>query len=243
MTRPTLARPKAIRTAGALRCAGTVGLREQHRAWPRRRRRTVRVEGGTTLLAWAALQPASQIRLRAWSFDERRIDATFFEAASRAVACASAWPSPATACASHGEADGLPGLIVDRYADTMVAVVFVHRRRALEGGDHRRAVPGDRRAHRLYERSDASVRDQEAWSSQSAGCAATARPRSRSREHDWRFDVDIAHGHKTGFYLDQRDNRRHFADTVRRLDLQARAQLLLLPAAFGGRARSRRRGT
>ncbi len=35
------------------------------------------------------------------------------------------------------------------------------------------------------------------------------------REHDWRFTVDIAHGHKTGFYLDQRDNRRRFADTVR----------------------------
>jgi 23S rRNA (cytosine1962-C5)-methyltransferase len=36
------------------------------------------------------------------------------------------------------------------------------------------------------------------------------------REHDWRFTVDLAHGHKTGFYLDQRDNRRQFADAVQR---------------------------
>ncbi len=42
----------------------------------------------------------------------------------------------------------------------------------------------------------------------------------RIRENDWHFDVDIAHGHKTGFYLDQRDNRRRFAETVRHFGLQ-----------------------
>ena len=40
------------------------------------------------------------------------------------------------------------------------------------------------------------------------------------REHDWRLGVDIAEGHKTGFYLDQRDNRKRFADWVQRLQLR-----------------------
>src|SRR5207253_996211 len=40
------------------------------------------------------------------------------------------------------------------------------------------------------------------------------------REHGWRFVVDLAQGHKTGFYLDQRDNRARFAELVRRLGAQ-----------------------
>jgi 23S rRNA (cytosine1962-C5)-methyltransferase len=40
------------------------------------------------------------------------------------------------------------------------------------------------------------------------------------REHDWRLTLDVAEGHKTGFYLDQRDNRRRFADAVRRFGAQ-----------------------
>ena len=75
-------------------------------------------------LGWAAFSPASKIRARVWSFDEaQRIDAAFF-----AAACASAVKARARFDIQsnamrlvHGESDGLPGLIVDRYGDTLVA--------------------------------------------------------------------------------------------------------------------------
>ena len=65
------------------------------------------------------------IRVRAWSFDEaERIDAAFFErrVARGASRCARSLPIASDGVRLvHGEADGLPGLIVDRYGDTLVA--------------------------------------------------------------------------------------------------------------------------
>ena len=86
---------------------------------------TVRVEASDgRFLAWAAYSPQSSIRLRAWSFDEKeRIDAAFF--ARRIEAAVAMRARLAVASDSvrlvHGEADGLPGLVVDRYGDTLVA--------------------------------------------------------------------------------------------------------------------------
>jgi len=86
---------------------------------------TVRVEDSSgRFLAWAAYSPLSSIRLRAWSFDEsERIDAAFLE--RRIVAAVEArarWPIASNGVRLvHGEADGLPGLIVDRYADLLSA--------------------------------------------------------------------------------------------------------------------------
>ena len=86
---------------------------------------TVRIESDQgQFLGWAAFSPNSKIRARVWSFDEsQRIDAAFFIAA-----CAAAIRSRARFSINsdamrliHGESDGLPGLIVDRYGDTLVA--------------------------------------------------------------------------------------------------------------------------
>ena len=180
---------------------------------------TVRVEAADgSFLAWAACSPASQIRLRAWSFDAaERIDAAFFERrVARAIALRArlALDSDGQRLV-HGEADGLPGLVVDRYGDTLVAQFLS------AGAERWKAVLADALlrasgAARLYERSDASVRAQEGLAPQSGWLRGEGATEVTIREHDWRFDVDIAHGHKTGFYLDQRDNRRHFADAVRR---------------------------
>src|ERR1035437_6256625 len=86
---------------------------------------TVRVESHEgQFLAWAAFSPASKIRARAWSFDEtQRIDATFFAATvSRAVAARTRFDIQSDGMRLiHGESGGLPGLIVDRYGDTLVA--------------------------------------------------------------------------------------------------------------------------
>ena len=84
---------------------------------------TVRVEASDgTFLAWGAYSPESQIRVRAWSWEQsERIDAAFFE---RKLATALALRARLAVASDgvrlvHGEADGLPGLVVDRYGDIL----------------------------------------------------------------------------------------------------------------------------
>ena len=190
---------------------------------------TVRVESHDgAFLAWAAFSPASRIRARAWSFDEaQRIEAPFFvatcEAAIRARARFDIQSDSLRLV--HGESDGLPGLIVDRYGDTLVAQF------TSAGVERWKSVLADALLKatgltRLYERSDASVRGLEGLP-EVTGWLRGALPGQPApptelmiREHDWQLTVDIAQGHKTGFYLDQRDSRRKFAETTRRLGLQ-----------------------
>ena len=188
---------------------------------------TVRVEGHDgRFLAWGAYSPASMIRVRAWSFIEaERIDAAFFERRiATAVALRARLPIASDGLRLiHGEADGLPGLIVDRYADVLCA-------QFLSAGSERwKAAIADALlaatgCMRLYERSDASVRGLEGlpvvkgWlrgADVNAGASEVT-----IREHGWRLSVDVAEGHKTGFYLDQRDNRARFAQLVRHFGVQ-----------------------
>ena len=196
---------------------------------------TVRVQAHDgRFLAWAAYSPESMIRLRAWSFIEtERIDATFFERRiAQALAIRARLPIKSDAMRLiHGEADGLPGLIVDRYADTLCAQflsVGVERWKAVITAQLLRATG----LARLYERSDTSLRKLEGlepktgWltSTNEAADAKAATPGAATgltiREHGWQLTLDLATGHKTGFYLDQRDNRKLFADTVRHFGYQ-----------------------
>ena len=111
-------------------------------------------------LAWAAFSPASRIRARVWSFDEaQRIDAPFFIAAcARSISARARFDVQSDGVRLvHGESDGLPGLIVDRYGDTLVAQF------TSAGTERWKAVIADALLQatgltRLYERSDASVR-------------------------------------------------------------------------------------
>lgn len=183
---------------------------------------TVRVESAEgAFLCWGAYSPKSMIRVRAWSFDEaERIDAAFFERRiAQALALRQRLPIASDAVRLiHGEADGLPGLIVDRYADTLVA-------QFLSSGVERwkqticdllLAATG---LTRLYERSDAQVRDLEGLAQQTGWLRKGADDGGATEltiaEHQWWLTLDVAEGHKTGYYLDQRDNRKKFADTVR----------------------------
>ncbi len=179
---------------------------------------TVRVVASDgSFLAWASYSPQSMIRLRAWSFDEaERIDAAFFERRiAAALALRMRLPIASDAMRLiHGEADGLPGLIVDRYADTLSAQflsVGAERWKATIADQLLRATT----LSRLYERSDASNRKLEGLEPVSGWLRGEGATDVVIREHDWQLTVDVAHGHKTGFYLDQRDNRRRFADAVR----------------------------
>jgi len=166
--------------------------------------------------------PASKIRARVWSFDEAlRIDAAFFTAA-----CASAVKARArfdihsnAMRLVHGESDGLPGLIVDRYGDTLVAQFTssgVERWKDVIA-DALLAATG---LTKLYERSDASSRALEGLPEATGWLRGQGEVELILQEHDWQLAVNIAEGHKTGFYLDQRDSRKRFADYARRLKFE-----------------------
>ncbi len=179
---------------------------------------TVRVEAHDgRFLAWGACSPASSIRVRAWSFDEgERIDAGFFaRRIQRAVALRARLPIDSDGVRLvHGEADGLPGLVVDRYADTLSAQFL------FAGSERWKAVIADgllaaTGLKRLYERSDAGVRALEGLPSVSGWLRGAGATVIELHEHGWSLSVDVAQGHKTGTYLDQRDNRQHFAAAVR----------------------------
>jgi 23S rRNA (cytosine1962-C5)-methyltransferase len=184
---------------------------------------TVRVEASDgRFLAWAAFSPSSMIRVRAWSFDEaERIDAAFFERRiARALAVRSRLPIASDGVRLiHGEADGLPGLIVDRYADTLSA-------QFLSAGTQRwkativELLVAATGAQRVYERSDSGVRKLEGLEPETGWLHGSGATELTIREHDWKLTLDVAEGHKTGFYLDQRDNRKRFADAVRHFGVE-----------------------
>ena len=184
---------------------------------------TVRVESHDgRFLAWGAYSAESMIRVRAWSFVEaERIDAACFERrVARALAVRARLPIASDAMRLiHGEADALPGLIVDRYGDTLCA-------QFLSAGSERwKATLADALLKvtglsRLYERSDTGARALEGLPA-AAGWLRGGRPTEVAiREHDWRLTLNVAEGHKTGFYLDQRDNRKLFADSVKHFGFQ-----------------------
>ena len=181
---------------------------------------TVRVESHDgQFLAWGAFSPASTIRVRAWSFDEtQRIDAAFFDARLRqAIALRGRLAIPSDGVRLvHGEADGLPGLIVDRYGDVL-SVQF-----GTAGLERWRepiadALCATTGSSRLYERSDASSRALEGLPPRTGWLRGGGDSAVTITEHGWTLGLDVALGHKTGYYLDQRDNRKRFADLVRQL--------------------------
>jgi 23S rRNA (cytosine1962-C5)-methyltransferase len=119
----------------------------------------------------------------------------------------------------HGEADGLPGVVVDRYADTLSAQFLAAGAERWKDAiaDALLAATG---LQRLYERSDSGVRALEGLPSATGWLRGDGPTEVTIREHGWRLTVDIAQGHKTGTYLDQRDNRARFAQWVRQMGLQ-----------------------
>ncbi len=184
---------------------------------------TVRVESCSgSFLAWAAFSPASGIRARAWSFDEsQRIDLAFIAAAChRAVRARDRFDIQSDGVRLvHGESDGLPGLIVDRYGDTLVAQFLA------AGAERWKPVLADALLQetglaRLFERSDTSARSLEGLQPAAGWLRGQGPTELTLTEHEWRMTLDIATGHKTGFYLDQRDSRRKFAEHARRLKFQ-----------------------
>jgi 23S rRNA (cytosine1962-C5)-methyltransferase len=181
---------------------------------------TVRVESDSgQFLAFGAYSPSSKIRVRVWTFDaQERVDAAFFERRLRA-----AWATRARLGVAsdgvrrvHGESDGLPGVIVDQYADLLVAQFLSAGAERWKDviADALLAISGQTR---LYERSDSGVRQLEGLAPIKGWLRGEGSTEQNITEHGWRLSLDVDEGHKTGFYLDQRDSRKLFADTVARL--------------------------
>jgi 23S rRNA (cytosine1962-C5)-methyltransferase len=195
---------------------------------------TVRVESDEgRFLAWGAFSPSSRIRVRAWTFDEaQRIDAAFFrDTLARAIALRDRLGIESNGIRLvHGESDGLPGLLVDRYGDTLVAqftACGVERWKA-QIADALVELTG---CPRLYERSDTSSRKLEGLPDATGWLRGSGETSLELLEHGWRLGLDIAHGHKTGYYLDQRDSRLALYQYTKRLGF---AQVLNCFSYTGG---------
>ena len=164
-------------------------------------------------LALAAYSPASQIRARVWSFDVATpIDASFFRSRiERALAFRARLPAARHANALrlvHAESDGLPGVVVDRYADVLVVQLLSAgaERWRQEILDALAAASG---CAAIYERSDAEVRALEGLVPRTGFVFGNqAARRCPIVEHGLAFHVDVEQGQKTGFFLDQRENRQ-----------------------------------
>jgi 23S rRNA (cytosine1962-C5)-methyltransferase len=167
-------------------------------------------------LARAAYSPVSQIRARVWTFRDEPVDPDFLTRRIRsALARRQALHLERASDAQrliHAESDLLPGLVVDRYGDVLVMQCLT------AGVEYWREVLIDILSKEtgttaLYERSDADVRSLEGLPARTGltrGELATSE--LRITEYGLQFAVDVAHGHKTGFYLDQRENRRLLQD-------------------------------
>jgi 23S rRNA (cytosine1962-C5)-methyltransferase len=166
------------------------------------------------LLCQAAYSPQSQIRARIWSWErDAKIDQEFFKSKlARAINLRRAMiPENETNAMRlvHGESDGIPGLIVDRYADWLV-VQFLAAGVEFWREEIVKALIEITDFHQVYERSDVDVRKLEGLPERSGALMGKANKEVVIRENSIKFRVDIVGGQKTGFYLDQRQNRQRF---------------------------------
>ena len=163
-------------------------------------------------LAWAAYNPQSQICARVWSWQaEEKIDADFI---NRKIGNALNTRKHLKLNQHsngmrliHGESDGLPGLIVDQYADVLVVQL------GSAGAERWRETIADVLQEQwkpvcIYERSDSDGRELEGLSKRNEILRGKLPDALSITENGIRISVDVAAGQKTGFYLDQRDNRK-----------------------------------
>jgi 23S rRNA (cytosine1962-C5)-methyltransferase len=169
------------------------------------------VSAGSKILAKGAYSPDSQIRVRIWTFDPaEEIDAEFFtRRISNAINLRKRFISPEdNACRLiNAESDGLPGVIVDRYANFLVCQFLSagadrYKQEIVQQLQEMISPTG------IYERSDVEIREKEGLKPYT-GLIAGAEPPELIpvNQGGIKFLVDVRKGHKTGMYLDQHDNR------------------------------------
>jgi 23S rRNA (cytosine1962-C5)-methyltransferase len=189
------------------------------------------VPGGTVellssnwqFLARAAYSPHSQIRARVWTFEDEEVDKEFFRRRIRSALAARQMLSVERHSNAsrliYAESDGIPGLIVDRYGDVLVLQSLT------AGSEFWKETLADLLLEEtglstIYERSDADVRELEGLESRvgllRGNLSSFVFPFT---EHDLKFNVNLQSGHKTGSYLDQRENRLRVRELAKDKDV------------------------
>jgi 23S rRNA (cytosine1962-C5)-methyltransferase len=187
------------------------------------------------LLARAAYSPHSQIRARVWTFEDEEVDKEFFRRRVRsALAARQMLNVERHSNASrliYAESDGIPGLIVDRYGDVLVLQSLT------AGSEFWKETLADLLLEEtglstIYERSDADVRELEGLEPL-RGVLRNSMTRDSDNpevlesritnivitEHNLKFNVNLQSGHKTGSYLDQRENRLRVRELAKDKDV------------------------
>jgi 23S rRNA (cytosine1962-C5)-methyltransferase len=162
-------------------------------------------------LAVGAYSPFSQIRLRVWSFKKEKITADFLKRRiQNAIQRRKIQYDNSSDTAFrliHGESDMLPGLIVDQYS-TVLVVQFLSSGAVYFRDAILTILKEETGINNIYERSDVEVRSMEGLPKFSGLVSGEVPDEVIIREDRYQFIVEAAGGQKTGFYLDQRDNRK-----------------------------------
>ncbi|OOF30334.1 class I SAM-dependent methyltransferase [Salinivibrio proteolyticus] len=162
-------------------------------------------------LGLGAYSPQSQIRVRMWCFEKTTIDSDFFLARIRAAKPLRTMLANRDGLTGYrllaAESDGVPGITVDKYDNYLVCQLLS------AGADAQRdnlvtALRTEFPECHIYERSDVAIRKKEGLKPRTGVLHGEEPPASVIiEENGVAIEVDIANGHKTGFYLDQRDSR------------------------------------
>ena len=181
-------------------------------------------------LARASYSPNSQIRARVWTFENEPVDKEFFRKRIRSAitgrshlllgeAAEGVEVRPNSYRLIYAESDNIPGLIVDRYDELLVLQSLT------AGSEFWKETLADLLLEEtglsmIYERSDADVRELEGLEPK-VGILRGVIPESQIAIHEngLKFKVNLAAGHKTGFYLDQRENRRRVREFAKDKDV------------------------
>ncbi|EGQ9938901.1 class I SAM-dependent methyltransferase [Vibrio vulnificus] len=163
-------------------------------------------------LAKAAYSPESQIRARVWSFEKQDINKAFFVKRIQDAQLLREDVIERDGLTGYrliaAESDGMPGVTIDRYQNFFVCQLLSagaeHQKKNIVG-----ALIEVFPDCNVYERSDVSVRKKEGLQETTGVLHGEMPPKSVViEENGVKISVDIVGGHKTGFYLDQRDNRQ-----------------------------------
>lgn len=190
-------------------------------------------------LAMAVYNPRSQISLRILSRRDEPIDATFIRGRVRRALDYRRRFADLNSCRLiFAESDGLPAVIADKFGDVIVLQILCLGMERFKG-DIVDALAQELSPRGIYERNDVPVRELEGLTQQTGLLWGEVPDRVEMQENGVRFLVDVKEGQKTGFFLDQKENRAAIAPFVsgmRVLDCFTHTGSFALHAAHYGAA-------
>ncbi len=190
-------------------------------------------------LAMAVYNPRSQISLRILSRRDEPIDGAFIRGRVRRALDYRRRFADLNSCRLiFAESDGLPAVIADKFGDVIVLQILCLGMERFKG-DIVDALAQELSPRGIYERNDVPVRELEGLTQQTGLLFGEVPDRVEMQENGVRFLVDVKEGQKTGFFLDQKENRAAIAPFVsgmRVLDCFTHTGSFALHAAHYGAA-------